>query len=276
MCKKILPLIFSFFTLISDMHGNQTDYITYDWLIENAIETGYGDHLPHWRRFFKTTKVRGFLECGIGFSTQYFLEHAEKVVSIEYVTPGYGDAVYQQFHSLFYDNTNWIPLLYNKDLRSNSFNNACAYQCSMHQDYAQIDAAYLRELFQHFKTVIKKAESENYPIDAAFVHSGVYIRGDFVKLLLAHKIPVIVAHGTSLDNGTDEDKNLYGWNKVTTPSNYVKIYLPFGQGTTFWISQSLPEVIASIQEYKDSMMELMAIGYGISFEDLATIADERP
>ena len=46
--------------------------------------------------------------------------------------------------------------------------------------------------------------------------------------------------------GVNEEKNLYGWNKVETPPNYIKIYIPFGQGTTFWISDKLPNVIASM------------------------------
>lgn len=276
MFKKILILFLTSFILMAYSHGSPDDYITYEWLCDLGVKTGYTDHIPHWRRLFNTIKVRGFLECGCGFSTAYFLDNAEKVMSIEYINPGYGDKWYHDCLSLFAERTNWIPILYNADLRSNSFNNACAYQNAMHQDYAQIDATYLKELFQHFKTLIKTAQTEQYEIDVAFVDPGVYVRGDMVKLLLAHKIPIVVAHDTASDNGTEEKENLYGWNKVITPANYIKIYIPFRQGTTFWINDQLPHVIASMQAYRDNILQFMDLGFTISSQDLTEIADEMP
>ena len=92
------------------------------------------------------------MECGVGVGLAYFMDNCEKVISIEYVTPGYSDKQYQEAVRLFSDRTNWMPMTYNADYRSNSFNNATAYQCSTQKDYATIDASYLRELYQHFKT----------------------------------------------------------------------------------------------------------------------------
>jgi len=274
MLKKTLKLFFSLLILTNYTYGAQSDYITYEWLIEIGATTNYTDHIPHWRRLFNTTKVRGLLECGCGFSTKYLLDNAEKVVSIEYVTPGYGDMWYRECLNLYADQTNWIPMLYNEEFRSNSFNNATAYQCAMHKDYALIDAAYLRELFQHFKSVINQAAAEGYPIDVAFVDPGLYVRGDLVKLLLAHKIPIIIAHDTASDNGNEESTNLYGWNKVYTPENYVKIYIPYGQGTTFWISNQLPDVIASIQDYRNDILLSREQGIEITYQELTKFADK--
>lgn len=276
MLKKITLIILSCLTFVSYTHGRQTDYMTYEWLMDVARNTSYTDHIPHWRRLFSTIKVRGFLECGCGYSTAYFLDNAEQVISIEYITPGCGDQWYQECLRLYSDRTNWIPKTYNENYRSNSFNNACAYQCSMHQDYALIDAAYLKELYQHFKTEINKAHTNGYDIDVAFVDPGVYVRGDMVKLLLAHKIPIVAAHDTASDSGTDETHNLYGWNKVATPPNYVKIYIPFGQGTTFWISDHLPEVIVSMQAYRDSIVQLQELGIPVDYNDLKALADDMP
>lgn len=266
--------LLSFLTLAAYSDGSQTDYITYEWLADLGVKTGYTDHIPHWRRLFNTMKVRGFLECGCGFSTTYFLDHADKVVSIEYITPGSGDRWYQYCLSLYSERTNWVPMLYNAEFRSNSFINACNYQCSTHRDYALIDPTYLRELSQNFKSVIKKAQAEKYDIDVAFVDPGVFIRGDMVKLLLALNIPIVASHDTDSDVGTDEEENLYGWNKVVTPSNYVKIYIAYGKGTTFWISDQLPEVIAAMQEYRNSILQLIDLGMRISLDDLKRIADE--
>lgn len=265
MLKKIL---LSALVCFSCLHGESSDYVTYDWLMDIAKEASYTDHIPHWRRLFNTTKVKGFLECGCGFSTAYFLDHADLVVSIEYINPGYGDKWYQECLTIFSDRTNWVPMTYNEDFRSNSFNNACAYQCSTHEDYALIDAEYLKELYKHFKTQIEK-----YDIEVAFVDPGVYVRGDMVKLLLSLKVPIVAAHDTASDFGTEEVKNLYGWNKVFTPSDYVKIYIPFGQGTTFWVSKQRPEVIQSMQTYRDNILLLKSFGITIDFDNITELAD---
>lgn len=251
MLKKIF---FSCVAFASSIHAYESDFITYEWLMDKAVECSYTDHIPHFRRLFQTMKVRGFIECGCGFSTKYFLDNADKVISIEYVTPGYGDIWYQDCKILFADRDNWIPQIYNEDFRSNSFNNACAYQCSMHKDYGLIDSTYLTELDSHFKNWINYTKLNGSEIDVAFVDPGVYIRGDLVKLLLANKIPIVAAHDTASDYGTKEVKNLYGWNKVVTPSDYIKIYIPFGQGTTFWVNKRYTEVVTSLISYRDSII----------------------
>lgn len=275
MLNKLAALLvfFCFALITSNAYGFQSDYITYDWLTNVGKTTSYTDHIPHWRRLFNTMKVRGFLECGCGYSTAYFLDNAEKVISIEYITPGYGDKWYQDCLLLFSDRSNWVPLTYNEDFRSNSFNNACAYQCSMHQDYALIDPTYLKELNKHLKTQIEISRSNGYDIDVAFVDCGVYLRGDLVKLLLSNKIPIVAAHDTVFDNGIREKKNLYGWNKIVTPPNYIKIYIPFGCGTTFWISDELPAVIVSMLKYRDGILQLIENGTGEDYEEVTRLAD---
>lgn len=269
MLKKIFLLAI---TSLTCLYGEE---ITYESLMEFA-HTGYTDHIPHWRRLFNTTKVRGFLECGCGYSTAYFLDNSDLVISIEYIDNGYSPEWYQKCLTLYSDRTNWIPMTYNENLRSNSFNNACAYQCATHEDYALIDAAYLKELYKHFKTQMEMAHTLGSDIDVAFVDPGVYIRGDMVKLLLSHKIPIIAAHDTASDHGTDELRNLYGWNKVFTPQDYVKIYIPIGQGTTFWINEKLPEVIQSMEAYRDTILMLQALGIPIDNKKITEIADYFP
>lgn len=212
------------------------------------------------------------LECGCGYSSAYFMDNVDNLISIEYITPGYGDHWYQICKSLYSDRPNWIPMTYNADYRSNGFNNACAYQCAMHKDYALIDNIYLIELDRHFKEQIKNANDRGCPIDVAFVDPGVYVRGDMVKLLLANNIPVVAAHDTASDYGTKEKENLYGWNKVITPANYVKIYIPYGQGTTFWIHERLPSVIASMLGYRDAIVQMQDEG-GVTWQELTAIAD---
>lgn len=270
---KIKGVLFLFvISLTTTLQGFQSDFLTYLRLVEIAEKTGYNDHIPHFRRLFNTTPIKGFLECGCGYSTAYFLNHAEKVISVEYVTPGYGAELFQTYKSLYSDRPNWIPMIYNANLRSNSFNNACAYQCTMHKDYALIDPTYLRELDQHFKSLLHEAKAGGYEINVALVDTGIYLRGDLVKLLLANKVPIVIGHGTASDTGIKEKENLYGWNKVVTPPDYIKIFIPYGQGTTFWIHETEPTVIASMLSYRDGILNLLDSD-GVSMERMTQLAD---
>src|SRR5581483_4445390 len=105
-------LFFSFLIIAASVNGYQSDFVTYDWLGEQAELSSYTDHIPHWRRLFNTRKVRGMLECGCGYSTAYFMDKVDKVISIEYITPGYGDQWYQVCVSLYTDRANWISMTY--------------------------------------------------------------------------------------------------------------------------------------------------------------------
>lgn len=250
---------------------NECDFITYDWLTSYAQQTRYTDHIPHFRRLFNTIKVRGFLECGCGYSTKYFLDNCDKVISIEFLNPSTNDLWFNDCLNLYRSCANWAPIAYNKDLKNESFNNACAYECATYKDYAIIDSRYLNELYLYFKDQINTARKEGTDIDVAFVDPGVYIRGDMVKILLYLKVPIVVAHDTDSDVGSDVNEGLYGWFKVQTPYDYEKIYIPWGKGTTFWIRKDLTYCINSIKTYRDSIKK-QETGK-LSYEILKEIAD---
>lgn len=270
MIKKVMCVVCLCLSMITAAHAKECDFITYDWLISTAKTTSYTDHIPHFRRLFNSMKVRTFIECGCGYSTKYFMDHSNKVISIEFMTTGTGDIWFKECIKLYKDCTNWLPLAY---YASDTFSKACGYQNSIHKDYALIDPRYLNELNEYFKVYLRAAELENNDVDVAFVDPGIYIRGDMVKLFLYHKVPVVVAHDTASDVGSDVDVGLYGWFKVKTPYDYEKIYIPFGQGTTFWINKSFPEVIQSMKRYRDRIIALSEQG-GLLYENLKAIADE--
>lgn len=267
--KFIRILCLGFLALTSMAFSNESDFITYDWLIDCAKKTSYTDHIPHFRRLFNTIKIRGLLECGCGYSTKYFMDHCDKVVSIEFMTPGTGDIWFNECLKLYKDCSNWVPLAYNADHKDVSFNNACAYACSEHKDYSLIDPSYLNRLDQYFKTQIDIARQEGNDIDVAFVDAGVYTRGDMVKILLANKVPIVMAHDTACDLGSDVDEGFYAWFVVKTPADYEKIFIPFGQGTTFWINKNLKEVIKSITDYRNMILE-----FETTFDNVTEIADQ--
>jgi hypothetical protein len=256
--------------LVTGAYGSPSDFITYEWLIDTAQKTGYTDHIPHFRRLFNTFKVRGFLECGCGFSTKYFMDNCQEVTSIEFMTKGTSDLWFNQCLQLYAQCSNWVPLAYNADLKNESFDNACGYQCSTHKDYALIDPRYLCDLDQYFKGLLYLAHRKGKDIDVAFVDAGVYIRGDMVKLFLQNNVPIVVAHDTASDVGSDVDEGLYGWFKVKTPPEYEKIFIPFGNGTTFWVDKKFPAVIESLTLYRDQMVEA---GVPIGWPELRALTD---
>ena len=254
--------------MTSFAHSRESDFITYDWLITSAKATSYTDHIFHFRKLFNAMKVRGFLECGCGFSTKYFIDNCDKVISIEFLHPGTDRLWYDQCLQLYKDCGNWFPFAYNADHSNASFYVACA---NPYQDYSLVNPQYLGDLDQYFKALLLEAEKEGKNIDVAFVDPGVYIRGDMVRLLLANKVPIVVAHDTESDKGVGED--LYGWFKVKIPSDYVKIYIPWGNGTTFWINKKLTYVIDSMMQYLDHINKQRLSG-GLSSELMRNLAEQ--
>lgn len=274
MLRKIL---LTSFLLFSVAFGKKSDYITFEWLIDVAKTTAYTDHIPHFRRLFNVMKVRGFIECGCGFSTKYFLDHSDYVTSIEFMNPGTSDMWFKECLEIFNDIDSWRPLLFNADLRNDSFNKADAYQCSQHKNYALIDPKYLFDLDKFFRDEISLLRSRNCEVDVAFVDPGVYLRGDMVNLFLNIGIPVVIAHDTASDVGPTVDEGLYGWFKIKCPPEYEKIHIAFGTGTTFWILKNRPDIIDSMKRYTSRLQEMKEGGsfnYCEFASLLAQIADE--
>lgn len=254
-------------------YGQDCKFITYDWLITVGKQKSATDHIPHFKRLFKIMKVRGFLELGCGYSTKYFMDNSQMVTSIEFMTPGTSDVAYNECLLLYKDCTNWLPLAYKG---SNSFNNACAYQCATHKDYALIDPTYIKEMDQYFGQQIETAHINGNDIDVAFVNPGVFIRGDMVNLLLAAKIPVIVAHDTLNDVGANADSGIYAWFKIKTTPDYEKIFIPFEGGTTFWIHKKYSKIIKSMKKYRDQVVKakLQNIDELTRYKEITKIADK--
>ena len=218
------------------------DQINYEWLLQEGAETGYTDHIVVFKKIFQKMKVKNFLEFGMGYSTKYFLDSCTKVISVEFISSGYGPLWYQRCIDLFRECPNWIPIVYftgyandtswarYKYLGSESVHKAWAYQCATHKNYALIDDFYLTEL-NAFITNLAKTR----PIDIAFIDSGLLLRGDLVQLCF-NKSPIIIAHNIA-PNRTALGNDAYGYSRVITPENYEEIFIPMGSGLTAWIKK---------------------------------------
>jgi len=234
-------LFFAAFSLFSaPVPIQDPEEITYEWLIEQGKETGYSDHIPHFRELFDREAISHFLEFGVGYSTKYFLDRCDEVVSVEFVVDGAGPGFMKEmmrlysgisrwvpsvFFSAYEGETGWAPYQY---VGTGAVSQAAFVQCSTHKTYAWVDAGYLEELNDFINSLVC-----GYAIDAAFVDPGIYLRGDLVQLLFG-KVPIIVAHDTN-DRKNKVIGDPYGYSRIDPPSEYEEIHISSGQGTTFWI-----------------------------------------
>lgn len=238
------------------------EQITYEWLIDAGAKQGYTDHIPHFKKIFDLLKVRTFLEFGLGFSTKYFLDHSSKVISVEFITNGYGPSWMNECLELYKNINNWIPVSFfsgylgdaswapYKYLGSENVYKACSYQSAHHKSYAPINDFYLKELDAFISGLFKA-----HKITVSFVDPGLYLRGDLVQLLF-DKSPVILAHDTNIRyTGVNDD--VYGYSRVKTPENYEEIYIRYGMGTTAWIikNNQTQELIDEMKKYALSVYE---------------------
>lgn len=236
--------------------------ITYEWLEEAGHIDSYTDHIRHFKYIFSRYKVKAFLEFGVGYSTKFFLDECRKVISVEFVTHGYGPEWIKRCLGLYQDFSNWIPLVYftgyqgNTDwapykyMGSESVYKAVSYQTVTHKNYALMDDFYMLELGAFIKNLVKYNN-----VNIAFVDSGLFLRGDLVQLLF-DKVPVILAHDTrTRAMGLKDD--VYGYSRIVCPENYEEIFVPYGNGTTIWVmkNQELGGLTRDLQVYADEIAQ---------------------
>ena len=229
----------------ADLWINDAEDITEEFLTETGSSIHYTEHVAHIKHIFQQMPVRTFIEFGVGFSTKFFIDNSEKVISVEFITPGSGPEWFQYCLELYRDYPNWHPIAYfsgpglvkswapYKYEGADSVYHACAYQPAHLASYAPIDPSFLDDL-DHFIALQATLE----PLDVAFVDAGVCIRGDLVQLLF-NKVPIIVAHDVA-PKSRRHLQDVYGYGRVRHPENYVEIFVPFGMGTAFWIKNEEP------------------------------------
>ena len=203
--------------------------------------------------------VRGFLEFGLGFSTKYFIDNCDNVISVEFVTPGSGPEWIQYCQKLYHGRKNWASIAYFsgaglktdwapvKHMGSTSVYNAASYQSSTHRSYASINNSYQVVLSSFIKTL-----TDSNTIDVAFIDAGIYLRGDLVQQSF-NKVPIIAAHDFPTQERLTED-NVYGYGRIQVPENYVQIHILRGMGLDFWVKNEpqYAEVIKDLQAYANS------------------------
>ncbi len=263
MKNLFILMLITFIPLCGEEHPfEKADEITYDWLTTAADDTGGCCYVVCLKEIFNKIKVKSLLEFGVGYSTKYCLDNCKRVLSVEFITYGYGADRLKRFVPFYKDYTNWVPIAYFSDfpgdmtwapykyIGSDAVYRACSYHCVNLNHYKEVDDLYLKEL-NEFLTNLSKYNK----IEVAVVHPILYLRGDLVQLLF-EKVPIIVALNTC--SRKEGKENSYGYVRVKAPENYEEIYCPLKlntghvTGTTVWIAkkpeyQSLIESLRQIE-----------------------------
>lgn len=255
--------IFSLFALSSlnaaEHPFSKPDEITYDWLTTANDDTGGCSHVLCFKTILNHLKVKTLLEFGLGHSTKYYLDSCKRVLSVEFITHGYGPDRLKRFVQFYKDYSNWVPIAYfsgfhgdmswapYKYIGSDSVYTASSYQCMNCKNYKVIDDHYLKEL-NEFITNLSKYNK----IEVAVVHPILYLRGDLVELLF-NKVAIIIGHNTK--SRADGKEDAFGYVKTVVPENYEEIYLPikitedYIPGNTVWVMKK-PEYQPLIEDLK--------------------------
>jgi len=215
--------------------------LTYDFLTQPG--PNHIAYIPHFKKIFNSIKIKTLLEFGENDGTKFLIDSCNKVISVDFITHGYGPGTFQSYLSLFAECPNWIPIAYfsgyqgpfpywapYKHLASEHVYKACSYQTVSHKSYAKIDDFYRIELEAFIKNLIKC-----HKIDLAFIHPILYLRSDLIELLFS-KIGIIIAYDTNCRAAAEPD-DVYGYYHLKVPEDYEEIFLPGGAGTTVWISK---------------------------------------
>ncbi len=248
-----MKIILSLLLLFTAGHAiTKADEITYEFLLETGEKSGYCDHVFVFKKIFETVPIKVMLEFGLGYSTKYFLDHCSKVISVEFISPGWAPDWMRQCLELYREYSNWIPISYFSGYRgdyswaqykffgTDGFYKAGNHFASTGQSYQEIEPSYSKEL----ATFINNLSKYN-KFDVALVDPGSVLRGEIVQLLF-DKVPLIVSTDAA---STHAGHDCYGFKKVKVPSHYEEIYIPYGKGIAVWV-QKKAEFEKLIQELK--------------------------
>jgi len=233
----LLALIFTF--QLAAIEQIELDQITYGWLKKNDPNDS-GEYLPYYLEMFAQFKEKNILQLGVGYLSKYFLDHCKKVISVEFITAGYGPGRMKDCMTLYKKYSNWIPIAYFsayqgdtnwtffKYFGSDNLYKANNYQVTMFMSYSSVDKAFLNEIGSFLGNLIKLNKFEFVHVDPSM-----YIRGDIIQILFG-KVPIIVAGdaNTRIQGGHD----IYGYNAVVTPDDYEELRLR--NRTVIWISKN--------------------------------------
>ena len=185
------------------------------------------DWVPYFAKLFEYIELNSVLEFGLGLGTEFWCDNIKKVKSVELSVSDF--------------NLEWTNKT--KEKLKNYDNWECKYislpqeiidanQNAIDNKYPLDDTEYLSVLENIVTPFMKE-----YEYDIIFVDPGIHNRGDIVNFAFGYA-PIIACHDS--DRTGRVIKNIYGYNIVNPPENYVEIHKPERYcGTTFWVDKML-------------------------------------
>jgi len=184
------------------------------------------DWVPYFKSLFDIIEVNSFLEFGLGVGTEFICDNAKQVTSVELSLGDYNLEWTNKTREVLKKYINWdlhyiqVP---DEIVKSN--------QDAIDNQYPLEDISYLPILHDLINPFI---EGQFY--DIIFVDPGIHNRGDIVNFVFGHA-PIVACHDS--DRTGRVIKNIYGYNIVNPPKNYVEIHKDESYcGTTFWVDST--------------------------------------
>lgn len=189
---------------------------------------GAQDWHTYFKIIFNNIKINNFLEFGLGNGTEFLLDHCGHVTSAEISLGSYNKSWHDICVDKYKNYKNWSPIYIEASPEIVEAN-----EIAQRQRYPISYDSHLPELKKIVDTLLL-----NNKYDFIFVDAGIHNRGDLVNLVMG-KAPIIAAHDSSRDPGRIL-KNIYGYNIVQVPSNYLEFHFEDTyMGTTIWIDKDL-------------------------------------
>ena len=188
---------------------------------------GAQDWVPYFNTIFNTVQIDSVLEFGLGAGTKFLCDYVKDVVSVELSLGDYNLEWTEKTKEQLKEYDNWklnyiqVP---DEIIASN--------QDAIDNRYPLKDTSYLPVLEGLVSEFLTQKE-----YDIIFIDPGIHNRGDIVNMAFGHA-PIVAAHDTDRTGRVLE--NIYGYNIVTPPENYVEIHKnELYCGTTFWVDSSV-------------------------------------
>lgn len=199
--------------------------------------SGAQDWTKYFEKLFNVYKIKNLVEFGLGDGTEFLLDNCEKVTSVEISLGDYNKSWHDKCVEKYKDYKNWDVFYIDAPKEV-----VLANDEAINKRYPIIYKDHISKL----KTIVNK-HCKN--ADMIFVDAGFHNRGDLVNLCF-NKAKIIAAHDTSRDEGRIL-KNIYGYNIVEIPENYIEFHFEDTyMGTTIWVDKELVEVIKALNELR--------------------------
>jgi hypothetical protein len=183
------------------------------------------DWAQFFQKIFDVTQINHVLEFGLGLGTRFLCDNSASVTSVELAVSDLNKNWTEETQQSLKDYQNWTLHYSEMPTEIIKSNND-----AISNKYPLSDLSYLPILEKIISPFIDKQKW-----DLIFVDAGIHNRGDIVNLCF-DKADIIAAHDT--DRTGRVIPNIYGYNIVNIPDNYVEIHLNSTYcGTTFWLNK---------------------------------------